>query len=254
MIYTIYTVLYFLVFLIGACIGSFLNVLIYRLPLGLNVAKGFSFCPACNHRLYPKDLVPILSWLFLKAKCRYCGAKISAQYPIVELICGAVAAVSYAFLSTPYEAALVFVVFCALLTLSVIDFKTMEIPDSMHIVIIVCAVAAFFVYPEVGWLSRVIGLFCISVPMFIFAIVKEGAFGLGDVKLMGAAGLLLGWQATLLATFIGIITGGIYAVGLLITKSKGRSDHFAFGPFLAAGIFISLLWGDNLISWYLGLF
>jgi leader peptidase (prepilin peptidase)/N-methyltransferase len=254
MIYLIYGLLYFLVFLIGACIGSFLNVLIYRLPLGLNVAKGFSFCPACEHRLYSKDLVPLFSWIFLRAKCRYCGAKISAQYPIVELICGAAAVLLYIFTTTPYEAALLFVVFCALLTVTVVDFKTMEIPDSMHIVLIVCAVAAYFVYPDVGWLSRLIGLFCISVPMFIFAIVKEGAFGLGDVKLMGAAGLLLGWPAVLLATFIGIITGGIYAVGLLITKSKGRADHFAFGPFLSLGIFVSLLFGDYLIIWYLGLF
>lgn len=249
----IYTIIYILVFAFGAVIGSFLNVLIYRLPRKINFVKGFSYCPKCEHRLYPKDLVPIFSWLFLRGKCRYCSEPISPRYMIVELISGVLALSLYFFYSLPV-AVLFFIVGAILLTLTLIDADTQEIPDSLNIAIFLCGIVAIWVVGDVTILSRVIGIFVISVPLLIIAIVISGAFGGGDIKLMAAAGFLLGWQGVIVATFIGIILGGIYGVILLAGRKKGRKEHFAFGPCLAVGIFASLIWGNEMISWYMNFF
>jgi leader peptidase (prepilin peptidase)/N-methyltransferase len=250
MVYAIYAVIFVIIFLLGAVLGSFLNVLVYRLPRRISFVRGFSFCPKCAHRLYPLDLVPVFSWVFLGGKCRYCREPISPRYPIVEAVCGAAAVVLYAAFPWP-KAVLFFGTFFILLMASLVDADIMEIPDSTHVVLVLLAGFSFYAWPEISWQSHLIGCVCVSVPFFIITLIKEGAFGFGDVKLMAAAGLLLGWQHTLLATFIGIITGGIFATGLLISKRKGAKGHFAFGPFLSLGIFTSMIFGDVIIDRYL---
>ncbi len=253
MLIAIYTLIYILVFAFGAVIGSFLNVLIYRLPRKINFVKGFSYCPKCEHRLYPKDLVPVFSWLFLRGKCRYCGEPISPRYMLVELFSGALSLTLYIFYPLP-TAALYFAIGAILLTLTLIDADTQEIPDSLNIAIFLCGIASIWVLGDVTILSRVIGIFAISVPLLLLAIFISGAFGGGDIKLMAAAGFLLGWQNAIVAAFIGIILGGIYGIILLARRKKGRKEHFAFGPCLAVGIFTSLLWGQYIIDWYLDFF
>lgn len=267
MIYLVYIIIYFFVFVLGAVIGSFLNVLIYRIPLKLSFAKGFSFCPKCEHRLYPKDLIPIISYLSVGRKCRYCGEPISSRYMIVEIITGLLFVLSYsafmeplAFLSTRYEtlapagAVLYFIVLAILLVITFIDYDTMEIPDSLNIAILICGIVAIWIGPEISLLSRIIGFFAISVPLFIIALLIAGAFGGGDIKLMAAAGFFLGWQNAIVATFIGIIIGGIYGAILLAGRKKGRKEHFAFGPALCIGIAISMFFANDIIEWYLTFF
>jgi leader peptidase (prepilin peptidase)/N-methyltransferase len=254
MLTAIYTIIYILIFAIGAVIGSFVNVLIYRLPLELDFVRGFSFCPACKHRLRPPDLVPILSWLFLRGRCRYCRAKISPRYLIIEAACGAAGLLLYLFIPSPAQAVLFFAVFCVLLAIAVIDADTQTISDGMNIALGVLAVISIWAGPEVDMPSRLIGLAVVSVPLFVITLFIEGAFGLGDVFLMIAAGFLLGWQCALVALFIGLILGGVYGVVALARRKKGRKDHFAFGPCLAVGIFVSLLAGDRIIEWYLSFF
>jgi len=253
MIIFLYSIIYLLIFSFGAVIGSFLNVLIYRLPRKINFVKGFSFCPNCKHRLYPRDLVPVFSWLFLKGKCRYCSAPISPRYMLVELTTGALSLVLYIFYPLP-AALLLFAVGAILLTLTLIDTDTQEIPDSLNIAIFLCGIAAIWTLGDVSILSRIIGMFAISVPLLLITLLISGAFGGGDVKLMAAAGFLLGWQNAIVATFIGIIIGGIYGIMLLIRRKKGRKEHFAFGPCLAIGIFTALICGKFIIRWYLGFF
>lgn len=253
MLIAIYTIIYILIFAFGAVIGSFLNVLIYRLPRNINFVKGFSYCPNCEHRLYPKDLVPIFSWLFLRGKCRYCKEPISPRYMLVELFSGALGLALYVFYPMP-QAVLFFAVGAILLTLTLIDANIQEIPDSLNIAIFLCGIAAIWVVGDVTILSRVIGIFAISVPLLLITILIANAFGGGDIKLMAAAGFLLGWQNALVATFIGIILGGIYGIILLARRKKGRKEHFAFGPCLAVGIFAALLWGNHIIQWYMGFF
>jgi len=267
-----YLIIFIFVFMLGAVIGSFLNVLIYRLPRSLDFVKGFSFCPACEHRLYPKDLVPIFSYLVLRGKCRYCGVSISSRYMIVELLAGLSAFLSWtafmppvAFLANtiaagapdaafPGNAALYAAVLACLITIAWIDHDTMEIPDSLSIAIAVCGSIAIFIGPDIGLSSRLIGIAVAAVPLFLIAFFIEGAFGFGDVKLMAAAGLFLGWQNTLVALFIGIVIGGVFGVILLATKKKSRKDHFAFGPSLCIGIAVAMFFGQNIIGLYMGTF
>ena len=253
MITAIYAIIYILIFAFGAVIGSFLNVLIYRLPKKLNFAKGFSYCPRCKHRLYPKDLIPVFSWLFLKGKCRYCGESVSPRYILVELVSGGLALSLYLFYPLP-QAILFFAVGAVLLTIALIDADTQEIPDSLNIAVMVCGIASIWIISDVEILSRLIGIFAISVPLLIIALLISGAFGGGDIKMMASAGFLLGWQNAIVATFIGIILGGIYGIILLILEKKGKKEHFAFGPCLAVGIFSTLLWGNYIINWYLSFF
>jgi len=265
-------ILYILVFAIGAVIGSFLNVLIYRLPRGLDFVKGFSFCPKCEHRLYPKDLVPIFSYLFLGRKCRYCKEPIPPRYMIVELLAGLLAMLSWTAFFPPSaflvhtlapgatmavfagNALIYFAALACLLAIAYIDHDTMEIPDSLSIAIAVCGVLAIFIGPDIGLKSHLIGIAVAAGPLFVIALFIEGAFGFGDVKLMAAAGLFLGWQHCLVALFIGVVIGGIYGIILLATKKKSRKDHFAFGPSLCIGIGAAMFFGGNIISWYSGFF
>jgi leader peptidase (prepilin peptidase)/N-methyltransferase len=266
----VYGFILFFVFAIGATFGSFLNVLIYRLPLKLDFVKGSSFCPKCEHKLGALDLVPIFSYLLLSGKCRYCKVPISPRYMIVEIIGGVAALFSYLAFLPPggflagdgasfstrgtLAAVLFFAVLATLIVVAFIDADTQEIPNSLNVALLVCGVLAVFVGPEVALLDRGIGLVVVSVPMFVLAFAVAGAFGGGDIKLMAAAGVLLGWQGVLVAVFIGIVIGGVYGITLLLLKKKTRKDHFAFGPALCIGIAVALFYGAPIVQWYGGFF
>ena len=193
-----YAVIYAFAFLFGICIGSFLNVLIYRVPRGINVAKGRSFCPRCNNTLLARDLVPLVSFGLLGGRCRFCGAKISWRYPIIEALGGMLGILSVMFWFISWQALLIFAATCVLLTISFIDYDTQEIPDVLNIVLMGMAVAAIFLFPEISIISRIIGFFEISVLMIIINLIKKESFGGGDIKLCAAAGFFLGWQNMLL--------------------------------------------------------
>ena len=136
-----------------------------------------------------------------------------------------------------------------LLSVSLIDAETQTIPDRLNLALAVCGAVSVLLSPA-GWLPHIIGALCGSVPMFLRCLVIDGAFGGGDIKLMAAAGLFLGWQNTLLAMFFGIVFGGMYGIYLLAAKKAGKKDHFAFGPFLCAGIVIAMLFGGPVLEWY----
>ena len=136
-----------------------------------------------------------------------------------------------------------------LLSVSLIDTETQTIPDRLNLALAVCGAVSVLLSPA-DWLPHIIGALCVSVPMFLLCLVIDGAFGGGDIKLMAAAGLFLGWQNTLLAMFFGIVFGGMYGIYLLAAKKAGKKDHFAFGPFLCAGIVIAMLFGGPVLEWY----
>ncbi|MCL2111588.1 MAG: A24 family peptidase [Clostridiales bacterium] len=144
------------------------------------------------------------------------------------------------------------VVLACLVAIAWADHKTMEIPDRFNIAIAACGVAAIFAMPGIGLSDRLIGIAVAAVPLLVTAILIDGAFGFGDVKLMAAAGLFLGWQHCLVALFVGIVIGGAYGAFLLITRKKGRADHFAFGPALCVGIGVAMFAGDDVTGWYIG--
>lgn len=249
-----YGVIYLLVFMTGICIGSFLNVVIYRVPRGINIAKGRSFCPKCNNILTARDLVPLASFGLLRGRCRFCGERISARYPVVESIGGALAVLSVAVYWLTPQALVVFAASCILTAVTFIDIDTQEIPYTLNIIMTCLGVLAVFLFPEAGWGAHIIGMFCISVPMIIVNFIVADSFGGGDIFLVAAAGLFLGWQNMLAAAFIGIIGGGIYGIYLLAGKKKGRKDHFAFGPFLSVGIGAAMFAGNDIVDLYLKIF
>jgi len=158
------------------------------------------------------------------------------------------AAYSAALIST----VMVFALLCLLVVVTFIDADTMEIPNSLSIWIAVLGLLALLIGPtsQLPWYDHLIGAVAISVPMFLLAFIIVGSFGLGDVKLMAAAGLFLGWQLVLVAAFIGVVIGGTYGIYLLATRKKGRKEHFAFGPALCAGIALSIFLGHHIITWY----
>lgn len=241
-------------FLVGLCVGSFLNVLIYRLPKGLSPAKGRSFCPNCQHRLSAGDLVPLLSYLFLKGRCRYCKEKISPVYPLVELLGGVAALLCVLVFSFSLQALTAFAAVAILIPIAIIDFQTLEIPNGLILSLLLPAAAAPFVFSEPLIIDRIIGAFAISLPMFLMNFIIHDSFGGGDIKLMFVAGFLLGWKNALFAGFVALFFGGIYAITLLVKKRKTRKDHFAFGPFLCGGAAAALLFGSRIIELYLSLF
>lgn len=244
----------FLAFLLGSMVASFINVVVYRLPRKLDFVRGHSFCPSCNHALGPLDLVPVFSYVFLGGKCRYCKQKISPRYPLVETLGGVLALLALLVFGPGWAALAAFALLAGLLAVAFIDIDTMEIPNGLVLYLLAPAAALVFLLPEVSILSHVIGFFSVSVPLLLIALLVRGGFGGGDIKLMAVCGLAVGWQLNVLAVFIAIVFGGFYGIILLATKKATRKQHFAFGPFLAFGVMVSLLFGKGIIGWYLGTF
>lgn len=143
--------------------------------------------------------------------------------------------------------------FAILLAVALIDAKTQEIPPVFPLSILILGVLSIWTMGDVSILDRIIGFFAVSLPLYLIVLAVPGGFGGGDIKLMAAAGFFLGWKTTLVAFMIALLAGGAYGALLLILRKKGRKDHFAFGPFLCAGMVAAYYWGDALINWYLGL-
>ena len=250
-----------IVFLFGVLIGSFLNVLIYRIPKGENFVTENSHCMSCNHRLYAKDLVPLFSWLFLGGKCRYCKAKISAQYPIVEATNGIMYALIFWFICEEPKIALFgyCAAFSALLVATVIDWRTMEIPDSMWVTVLIGGIIVYIDdlvaegFAIDTLLERLIGFFAASGVLFLLAVITKGGMGGGDIKLMAAVGFMLGWKVVLLTLVMGGLIGTLYLIFMAI-KNKGKVPRkVPFAPHLSLATVICMFVGSNIIDWYLAL-
>lgn len=237
------------VFLYGIVVGSFLNVCIYRIPKKENIVKVRSHCMECGYQLKWYDLIPVFSYLFLRGKCRKCGTKISPQYPIIELLNGLIWVVIYLVKGANVESLLYCLLASALIALSVIDFRTFEIPVGFNI-FIACLGIINLVLNYRNWLNFVIGALCVSLFLYLLYIFSKGrAIGGGDIKLMAACGLLIGWKLIIFAFCLGCIAGAvIHILRMKITKT----DHvLAMGPYLSFGVLIAALWGDTIIRWYL---
>lgn len=259
MIVFLETILWVLRFFVGACIFSFINVVICRLPRGESVIKGRSHCMECGHELTAKELIPLISYIVLKGRCRQCKAKISVRDFVIECSGGAVFALCASFYGIGRTGVisgrglLVFSFLAVLMMVAAIDWDTRIIYDRCHVIIIILGFAAVKFFPEVSLRERLIGMAVISVPMLILAMVIPGAFGGGDIKLMGACGWFLGWKANLVAMFLGLLTAGIYCMIMLAAGRLNRKDTFAFGPFLAAGLVAATFCGEGIANWYLSL-
>lgn len=245
-------IFYFTVFIYGIVIGSFLNVCIYRLPLQENIVTTRSHCMKCGYQLRWYDLVPLFSYLFLGGKCRKCKEKISVQYPVIEALNGVFYVLIVAECGVTLESLLYCLLFSALIVLSVIDFRTYEIPVGINWFIAALGVVRV-VTDYQNWLQYIIGMICVSgFLLLIYWVTKGRGIGGGDIKLMAASGLLLGWQQNLLAFALGCIIGSV--IHLIRMRISEEGNVLALGPYLAAGIAISALWGPEFINWYVSLY
>ena len=244
----------FFLFTFGTCVYSFLNVVICRLPQKMDIVKMRSHCFGCQRVLKPLELIPVWSYLFQGGKCKGCGAKIGMRDMLMEVFGGLSALFCAWYYQDSIPKALTAFAFIGILSVVAwIDQDTMEILPSTLFVMLGIGVISVFTMPEIGILSRVIGAFCVSVPLLLICMFIDGAFGGGDIKLMFVVGIVLGWKLTVVSVLIGFITGGVAAVILLSSKKKGRKDHFPFGPYLCVGAAVALFYGEALIQWYLNL-
>ena len=246
------TVVYSIFFaLYGIVIGSFLNVVILRVPIRESITLKRSHCMTCGHTLAWYELIPLFSYLFLGGKCRHCKAHISIQYPIVEAANGAIYVIFFLAKGITLETFLYCLCASALLALSVIDWRTQEIPIGINIFILLLGLVRLFT--DLGnWGQYVIGLFAVSGFLLLLWLLTKGkGIGDGDIKLMAATGLLLGWKLNIIAFIMGCIIGSVVHLIRMAVKKVGRK--LAFGPYLSMGLFIAMIWGEQLVSWYLSM-
>jgi len=268
----------FFVFVLGLCIGSFLNCVIYRLEQEKSL-KGRSFCPHCKHALSWQDLFPVFSFLFLLGKCRYCRAKISIQYPLVEIATGLIFLLIFSAqganaLGRPASGVgpaegwnflytgLLFYVASALIIIFVYDLKHYLIPDK----ILFPAIVTTFLYRlfgiwdlgfgnSAGFSNFILAAIIASGFFFIIWLVSGGKWmGFGDVKLAVLMGFLLGLPNVLVALFLAFFFGAIIGLILMVFNKKSLKSEIPFGPFLIVGTFLAMTWGSQIIHWYLNFF
>ncbi len=255
MLYYCYAFLFFFALAFGAAIGSFLNVCIYRLPKEESLWRNHSHCMTCGTQILKRDLIPIVSWCLLKGKCRSCGAKISFRYTLVEglnalLYVGVFA--YFGFFDQPIQAALVCLLFSALLVVFFMDLDTQLI--SMYVIGFITLLGIGMTVVDVitgndTLLSHIIGAFAASVPLILIVIFSgERAMGRGDAYLMFAAGLFVGVKRIVPALFIGLVVGSIFG---LIHKKRTGDSQFAFGPYLSLGVAASVFVGVPISDLYL---
>lgn len=242
---------FMIVFVFGSVIGSFLNVCIYRLPLHESVVTAPSHCMTCGSKLKWYDMVPVFSWIFLGGRCRSCKTKISAQYPLIEALNGALYVVVFVVNGWQPMSVVYCLMTSGLIVLSVIDWRSYEIPFVVNGFLFVLGVATIFLtFP--AWESHAIGAICVSGVLALIYVISGGrAIGGGDVKLMFTCGMILGWKLIILAFFLSCIIASV--IQLILMRLKKAGNVLAMGPYLSVGIFIAALWGDKWISWYLSL-
>ncbi|MBO9534196.1 MAG: prepilin peptidase [Solirubrobacteraceae bacterium] len=236
----------------GLVIGSFLNVVIHRLPLGESVVTPRSRCPHCGHEITAIENVPVLSWLFLRGKCRECKAPISPRYPLVELGTGILwAAVVAGAWDDGARIALGLILVTALVPITAIDLEHRRIPNVITGPTAIALIVAGLALDLSGEPTRLMWAVIVAGPFFALALIMSRSMGLGDAKLMGVMGLALG-RAVIPALFIAFFAGTL--VGLWIMSRHGRQSRktaVPFGPFLALGALIAFFVGDDIVQWYL---
>lgn len=245
-------ILYLIIFIFGIVIGSFLNVCIYRIPEHEDIVKTRSHCMSCGRQLKWYDMFPLFSYLFLRGRCRYCKAKLSVQYPLIEAVNGILYVIIVLQNGVNVDSLLYCLLTSALIVLSVIDFRTYEIPLGINLFILALGLIRVALDYH-NFLNYLIGLLAVSAILAILYYATGGrAIGGGDVKLMAVCGLFLGWQLIIMAFLLGCVLGAV--IHVIRMKVSGENHVLAMGPYLSLGVFIAMLWGNQMLTWYLGMF
>jgi len=235
-------------FVFGAAFGSFLNVCICRLPERRSIAWPRSSCPRCGKRLAPRDLAPVLSYLALGGRCRYCREPISIQYPIVELATGLLFATVVAVHGVSLVS-LKYLIFVSLLVVVAgTDINTRLIPNAVTYPGMAVGFILSLFIPGISFLQSIVGLLVCGGVVYLLAWASKGGMGGGDIKLMGMMGAFLGWDAGLLALFVGALLGSVVGIARIALGKQKRRDPMPFGPFLAVGGLISAFFAPSILS------
>jgi leader peptidase (prepilin peptidase)/N-methyltransferase len=247
------------VFLMGAVVGSFLNVCIHRIPIGVSLVSPPSSCPACGSRIRFYDNVPVLSYVFLRGRCRACGAGIPFKYPAVEAMGGISALALYLRFGLSAELFVHFAFISSLIVVTFIDLRHRIIPDVISIPGIAAGVAASFITASPGVFGSLAGAalgggILLAVAWAYALATGVDGMGGGDVKLLAMIGAFTGWRGVIVSLFLGSFLGAVIGVVLMLALGKDRRYAIPFGPFLAAGAAFHVFSGPEVIGWYLGAF
>ncbi|PKN13457.1 MAG: prepilin peptidase [Deltaproteobacteria bacterium HGW-Deltaproteobacteria-4] len=251
-------IVYLLVFSLGACIGSFLNVCIYRIPAGLSIVHPPSRCPQCGTQIRWWQNIPIVSWLFLRGKCATCKVKISTRYLLVEILTGLLFLKIFMMFAI-HPATLVFWAFAAaLVILTFIDLDHQIIPDVISLPGVILGFSTVALTP-LTWSDSILGILLGGGSLWLIAIIyefltKNEGMGGGDIKLLAMIGAFLGWKAILPVIFISSCLGTLVGVPLMLRQGASGKLAIPFGPFLSAAALIWFFYGGLLLRWYLGFF
>ena len=244
-----------LIFFIGLCIGSFVNVCIYRMPLEESIVTPPSFCPKCKNKIKWYHNIPILSYIFLKGKCAYCNNKISLIYPFIELLIGVLFFINYSLFgfSIHFFIYNIFLIFLIIATF--IDFKYMIIPDEISIGGLIIGFIFSFFRNDLTWIESLIGIILgggillLIIKVYFLLTRKEGMGG-GDVKLLAMIGAFLGYKSLLFVIFSSSFFGTLIGIPLIMAKKDKNNLAIPFGPFLSFGAIVYLYFGEKIINWY----
>jgi leader peptidase (prepilin peptidase)/N-methyltransferase len=239
---------------VGLLIGSFLNVVIARVPERRSLWRPGSSCPACGAAIAWFDNVPILSFVALRGRCRACATAIPWRYPIVEAVTAVLFAAAAVTFGATLDAVVAAALLAALVALTVIDLERQILPDVITLPGIVAGVLASVVTGRVSWSTSLLGVVVGGGLFLVIILASGGGMGAGDMKLAAMLGAFLGWQVVLVSILIAVVGGGVLAVGVMASGRRGRKDPIPFGPFLAAGGAASLFYGETMVQWYLSAF
>lgn len=267
-----------LVWLVGTVSFSLMHTMGYRYQRKKKLLKEHFCCDFCGTQLRAIETVPVFSFCALRGRCRYCGEPLSRREVWNEVAGGLLALLLFfrfgnedTVTGTFHLSGVLDIVvhfnllrlvtllvllafFCLMDLVLLVDWDTMEIPNYFVILVLFTAVASLFALPSVSIAEHLIGGICVSLPMLLLMLAVPGSFGGGDMKLSAAVGLFLGWKLTVVGFLLGLLSGGIYGIYLLLSKKKGKKDHFSFGPFLCTGYMLAVLCGMDVIAGYMQLF
>lgn len=259
-----------IIFAFGAAVGSFLNVVIYRVPEKLSLLHPPSRCPTCHHQLRPYDNIPVFGWLWLKGRCRYCRTAISPRYPLIEALTGGLFLLAFWQFGLSWATVSAWLLVSWLISLTFIDLDTLTLPNALTQsgLVIGLLVQTFLLSAGPTWtvaaaaqgllnaiLGAVLGLWIFEIIGFLGSMLTgKTVMGGGDGKLAALLGAWLGWQGMLLSSFLACALGAFIGGGAIALGLLNRRTPIPFGPFLALGALIALFWGDRLIAWYLQFF
>lgn len=245
-------------FVFGTAIGSFLNVVIYRLPHGKSIVRPASSCPACGTAIKPWQNVPILSYIYLRGKCAACNEPISLRYPLVEFITGLFCVATFVRYGFHPVLFVEFTFICVLIAITFIDLDTMTIPDVLSLPGIPLAFFGAVLTGKMSWQASLLGLLAgggsFYLLSFLYQVIrkKEGLGG-GDIKLMAMIGAFIGWPGVIFTVMFASLVGSVVGIFLMIKHKNGLATMLPFGPFLAMGAISYLYWGPMFFRWYFSL-